>query len=239
MELKDLQNSTKSSSSINYKWIPIYAAPNLHEKVYEVIISLNQSEDCKVLILWTGGWAFDQRMLDNWYTNITSVDVNKDHYNIKWTTFIQKDLNEDFRGLWVFDIIICLEVIEHLKNPYNFLSNLKALLSKKGYLIISTPNIENDFSRWYFLFFWNLDYFSSSDLLETWHITPIIQHIFKFFCENNWLKILDVYYNRSVFERMISLKSRLFSWLIKIIITLINKKKNIWEINIYLVSHND
>lgn len=238
MELKDLQNSTKSSSSLNYKWIPIYAAPNLHEKAYEILSGLQIDKDSKILVLGTWWGAFDQRLLDNWFKNITSVDINRENYNIKWTTFIQKDLNDNFTDLWNFDIIICLEVIEHLKNPYNFLWTLKNILKEKGYLIISTPNIENNFSRWYFLFFWNLDYFSNADLLETWHITPIIQHIFNFFCENNWLKILSVSYNRSVFDRMISLKSRFFSLMIKAI-TLFNKKKNIWEINIYLISHND
>jgi 2-polyprenyl-3-methyl-5-hydroxy-6-metoxy-1,4-benzoquinol methylase len=39
-----------------------------------------------------------------------------------------------------FDVIICLEVIEHLHNPLTFLKEMKRILKKGGTLILSTPN---------------------------------------------------------------------------------------------------
>lgn len=40
-----------------------------------------------------------------------------------------------------FDIITCLDVIEHVKNPHALLSGIYRVLKPKGKLIISTPNI--------------------------------------------------------------------------------------------------
>jgi SAM-dependent methyltransferase len=39
-----------------------------------------------------------------------------------------------------FDVITCLDVIEHVEYPVEFLAELTALLSKSGILVISTPN---------------------------------------------------------------------------------------------------
>ncbi|MCK5416493.1 class I SAM-dependent methyltransferase [Candidatus Parcubacteria bacterium] len=41
-----------------------------------------------------------------------------------------------------FDVVISFETIEHLKNPENFLSEIKRILNDNGFTIISTPNVE-------------------------------------------------------------------------------------------------
>jgi methionine biosynthesis protein MetW len=40
-----------------------------------------------------------------------------------------------------FDVITCLDVIEHVKDPRFLLKNINNVLRKKGLLIVSTPNI--------------------------------------------------------------------------------------------------
>ncbi len=39
-----------------------------------------------------------------------------------------------------FDAILCMEVIEHLHNPEDFLKEMKRILKKGGHLILTTPN---------------------------------------------------------------------------------------------------
>ncbi|NLW75537.1 MAG: methyltransferase domain-containing protein [Methanomicrobiales archaeon] len=39
-----------------------------------------------------------------------------------------------------FDVILCADVIEHLRNPKDFLKNIKQYLKDDGYLVVSIPN---------------------------------------------------------------------------------------------------
>lgn len=42
-----------------------------------------------------------------------------------------------------FDLILCLDVLEHLNDPWKTLSRLKESLSRQGLMLISLPNIQN------------------------------------------------------------------------------------------------
>lgn len=46
-----------------------------------------------------------------------------------------------------YDAICLWDVIEHISEPYEFLIQLKRKLKRKGYLFISTPNIEARFAK--------------------------------------------------------------------------------------------
>lgn len=46
-----------------------------------------------------------------------------------------------------FDIIIALEVLEHLYNPFEMMKEIKRVLKPNGYAIISMPNSASVFSR--------------------------------------------------------------------------------------------
>lgn len=67
--LKTVQNSfVEAPDSIGgYNGIPIYAAPNLHEKCYAEFLEFQLPKDASILILGAGGGAFDQRLVDNGY----------------------------------------------------------------------------------------------------------------------------------------------------------------------------
>ena len=61
-----------------------------------------------------------------------------------------------------FDIVFSKSLIEHLKNPLNFLNNCKNLLNKDGTVIILTPSwYHHNFGPFY---------------LDTTHITPFTFH---------------------------------------------------------------
>ncbi|MCA9295739.1 MAG: class I SAM-dependent methyltransferase [Phycisphaerales bacterium] len=51
-----------------------------------------------------------------------------------------------------FDVVICLEGIEHMVDPNHLLRELLRVLKPGGHLVISTPNVINLYSRWYALF---------------------------------------------------------------------------------------
>jgi len=93
------------------------------------------------------------RLYNYGFKNITSVEINESEYKnnkskikefklIDLNSFFSKNFNEKY------DLIICMEIIEHVYNPNNFLIESKKLLKdKNSQIIISTPNLQNLFSR--------------------------------------------------------------------------------------------
>ncbi|MDD5638654.1 MAG: class I SAM-dependent methyltransferase [Candidatus Pacebacteria bacterium] len=74
--------------------------------------------------------------------------------NDKTIDFIQiDDLNTEHINLpnGFADIIICSEVIEHLYQVDNLLSEAKRILKTEGYFIATTPNLNNWINRVFFL----------------------------------------------------------------------------------------
>lgn len=102
------------------------------------------SDDLEVLELGSGLGEFAP-MLKTKFSKITCCDgeptyvkeLEKKGYNTYQFDFNQKFPFKNNR----FDLVITLEVIEHLVEPANFIDEIKRILRKKGYLLISTPNI--------------------------------------------------------------------------------------------------
>lgn len=81
---------------------------------------------------------------------VTGVDVSP--RALKIAQAAQKDLaisnvifkqGELKKGTATFDVAVCFEVIEHVKNEAAFLANIRSHLKPKGILILSTPSSEN------------------------------------------------------------------------------------------------
>ena len=49
-----------------------------------------------------------------------------------------------------FDLLLAINVIEHLTNPAVGIKNIKALLNTDGMVIIHLPTINNAFSKWFY-----------------------------------------------------------------------------------------
>jgi len=69
-----------------------------------------------------------------------------------------------------FDVVVCLDVIEHAANPYQFMILLKKCLGDQGLLVISTPNFSGFVARFlgnknpFFIPPEHLNFFSSRGL---------------------------------------------------------------------------
>lgn len=195
---KRIQQHPEMDTFLNYKWIRIYANEWLHEECFNQIEKLNLNKNFSILILWAGWWAFDQRLIDNWYINITAVDLFPEDYKANNKNIIKKDLNKDFWDIWKFDLIIAMEVIEHLENPFHFIRNLEANLSINWVVLLSTPSIESKYYRLMFLLTWEMNYFSPYALENWWHITPIFRHLLDYNLSLNKLYIESISTNRLI-----------------------------------------
>lgn len=199
--LRSVQGATGRVDRIDtnsYSGIPMFCDINLHEACFNLVQSLNKNlVDSKILILGSGGGAFDQRLFDAGYANITSTDFRPDFFKAKGTNFIECDLNLNFTHLGTFDIIVGIEVIEHLENTAHFMRNISQCLNRDGIAIITTPNVESGLSRANFLITGNLSFFTNEDLYGSGHISPIFDHLLNFHAKGAGLVITKRASNRN------------------------------------------
>jgi len=75
-----------------------------------------------------------------------------------------------------FDIIICADVLEHLKNPWAVLGKLKKYLKTDGFIIASLPNIREFKTLYNIVIRGNFKY-ENAGVLDKTHL--------RFFCKKN------------------------------------------------------
>jgi SAM-dependent methyltransferase len=126
---------------------------------------------------------------DTYYYDIDSqaIDFAKENLGLKTENIISNPEND----LRMFDIILCDNVIEHVKDPKQLLSFLFAKLNSGGKLVVKTPRASNLETAFIFSV-WGLVYFKKS-LFENglvtalksilvhryWHAEPP-RHLFSF-----------------------------------------------------------
>ena len=118
--------------------------------------------------------------------------------------FKQCDLN----GPWPYpdnwaDVILSVEVIEHLENPWHHLREAKRVLKPSGVLILTTPNILSKVDREKFLREGIFTWFPSED-----HINPIPKWEVEAICRRLDLEVLEETYAGNFEEETLILKIR-------------------------------
>jgi 2-polyprenyl-3-methyl-5-hydroxy-6-metoxy-1,4-benzoquinol methylase len=184
-----------------YKDIRMSADEGLHQKVFDEFSALHCDKSVKILILGAGQGAFDQRLIDNGFENLKSIDM-VDYYKSAKKNLDLRDLNKDFYDLGKFDYIFALEIIEHLENQFHFIRNIEKLMKVNSTLFLSTPNIERKSLRIRFLFKNILEFFTPNDLEISGHISIISDHIFKWNLQQSNLSVQKKTYNRDYFSRV-------------------------------------
>ena len=93
--------------------------------------------DGKILDLGSGTWTWiKDRLKDKENCYVTSFDRFK-HPNVD----VQGDLFEldKYFELGNFDSIVCLDVVEHVNNPFKAINAMSGVLKSNGLLLISCP----------------------------------------------------------------------------------------------------
>lgn len=91
----------------------------------------------------------------------------------------------------VFDLILILDTLEHLVNPWNFLKKIKSKLSDNGSIVISIPNVRH-YSIIINLFIKGEWEYEESGILDNTHLRFFTKKsLFKIF-EKSDLKIIQV-----------------------------------------------
>ena len=110
------------------------------------------SKDSKILDIGCGQGLFVRELRKKGFKIVHGLDII-DRREFRDFTYHNIDICAETINLSEkFDAIVCMEVIEHTKNPWKLIENCAALLNPGGHLILTRPNMTNLFSRIYFLF---------------------------------------------------------------------------------------
>lgn len=178
----------------------VFAAPTILPAIQNLLLEWRFLDNKQGLILDAacGMGALSKLLVENFgiaLSRIYGIDLQKEGDFLEKINFLVHDLNYPLPFVDnYFDICFSIEIIEYLENPYLFIREIYRVLDKDGVAIVSTPNISHIFSRVYFLFTGHLLGFRKPDYIESGHIMPIYDPIFRKGVTKAGFKIITVLY---------------------------------------------
>jgi SAM-dependent methyltransferase len=160
----------------------------------------------KILDMPAGyGWVSDT--LSKMGASVVSADFNDERPDFVHVNMEQPLPFADGE----FDCVICCEGIEHILRPEALIGELARVLKKEGLLIISTPNVQNFFSRYQLACTGYLYQFHSflitppekNEIKDRGHINPVFYTQLRYFSQLHSLKVLKPEGDR--YKRIIAL----------------------------------
>ena len=146
----------------------------------------NDLSEKRILDIPAGnGLVSDQ--LKQYGAEVISADINEE-----FSHYIQADMEKQLPfNDNEFNAVICLEGIEHTMRPEALFSELARVLKKGGLLIISTPNVQNFYSRYQLLctgYLYQFDPFDkitlkANEIRDKGHISPVFYTQLRYYSE--------------------------------------------------------
>ena len=114
----------------------------------------------KILDIGCGEGVLVEELRDLGFTNTKGIDLNYNSEHVEQGNALKMKYKDSS-----FDMVICLDLIEHLsfEDQDKLLKELRRVLKKTGYLIMSIPNLAHLASRIAFMFSGNLIRTSSAN----------------------------------------------------------------------------
>ena len=165
---------------------------------HKIIHSINQ--DSKILEIGPGSGTLLSFLIENNYKNLYAIDI--DDYiedSLKHSVSFNK-CNASYEKFPFesksIDIVMSIQVIEHLENPWNMVREVERILKQDGLFIISFPSSKDIFSRILFLEQANVYSYTSYNNHISFFTQAIQDKLFKNF------EIINEYYTKSPLKRL-------------------------------------
>jgi SAM-dependent methyltransferase len=164
--------TTRAKESEVYTGILVHADAGVHSEVAELVSSI-AGRGARVLDVGAGEGALTKRLLDAGYA-VSAVEADVSQWRVPEVEPVVVDVQQPFAAELeaTFPVVVCVEVAEHIENPWHLLRELYAVTEPGGTLILSTPNVQSFLSRLMFLRSGRLHQFEDADL-SYGHIRPI------------------------------------------------------------------
>jgi 2-polyprenyl-3-methyl-5-hydroxy-6-metoxy-1,4-benzoquinol methylase len=154
-------------------------ARGLHEFVASQVIARYARPGIRAVDLGAGPGAMCER-LHSFGCEVVAVDRDPAVYQAKYP-FVAQDLNQTAfasdLGVASFDLVVAVEVIEHVESPINFLRNIAQLLAPDGVAVITTPNVDSLPARLSFLIEGKIR--MMDEVSDPTHISPIFSDLLR------------------------------------------------------------
>jgi 2-polyprenyl-3-methyl-5-hydroxy-6-metoxy-1,4-benzoquinol methylase len=150
----------------------------LHDFVFALLRDTTPAHG-RALDLGAGPGAMSERLHTLGF-DVMAVDRDATPYQGR-QPFLAQDLNDHHFaraiGPAAFQLIVSVEVIEHVESPINFLRNIAQLLVPGGRAVITTPNVDSLPARLRFLFGGKIR--MMDEFSDPTHISPIFSDLLR------------------------------------------------------------
>lgn len=174
--------------------------PQAAPKVWEMIFSMFPGPG-KALNAGAGrgglSWVMDQAGY-----KVVSVDLHPTHFQVKGLNCELIDLTKPLPfSEGEFELVIAVEVMEHLENPWLFFREALRVLQEGGRFVFTSPNVMSLNSRLIFTLKGLFPYFRDESFFGCYHVTPIFDWAVRRCCTTCCGKIDDIRFSRVEWPR--------------------------------------
>ncbi len=157
---------------------------HLHEQLETLIGQLvppgvEGGEKPLVIDLGCGAGAMAQRLFDLGY-EVVAADRDRQTFAATGPRFVELDLDDQAamdrfieQHAGAARLVLAVEVIEHLHDPWRFLGNCRRLCNANTHLLITTPNVASWWSRLWYVIHGEPWGFGPESWHDPGHINPI------------------------------------------------------------------
>jgi 2-polyprenyl-3-methyl-5-hydroxy-6-metoxy-1,4-benzoquinol methylase len=132
----------RTETNRSYQGHTVHAAPGVHE--YAVtLVRAALPEGGRVLEVGAGCGALAVRLREAGF-DVVPTDLEPPHEWIHRLDLDNPEWTDETRG--PFDMVVCVETLEHVENPRQVLRSIRALLRPGDRLLVSTPNVTHPHS---------------------------------------------------------------------------------------------